>query len=209
MLSTPLSYFLLFGTFFFFLMILRPPGSTLFPYTTLFRSRRAPPRPRFGSRGGLRRGRDGAGAPTRADPYDTVRGPADRHAGRVPRCGGNHGRSVRFRPVGRIGDPGPGRAPLRTATGIRSHSSRAGLGGRRSDRHGEGHVAALGSVSGWRGNPSPCPGARGVQRPHPRRLAGGRPHRDAGPGHVGPPRYLRADPGSAGIRGGGGDPPAP
>src|SRR6266496_6346336 len=32
---------------FFFLMIRRPPRSTLFPYTTLFRShRRAPPRPR-------------------------------------------------------------------------------------------------------------------------------------------------------------------
>src|SRR5260370_34597141 len=43
--------------FFFFLMIRRPPRSTLFPYTTLFRSRRAPPpaapaRPRSrGSRG--------------------------------------------------------------------------------------------------------------------------------------------------------------
>src|SRR6266545_3408079 len=30
--------------FFFFLMIRRPPRSTLFPYTTLFRSRRARPR---------------------------------------------------------------------------------------------------------------------------------------------------------------------
>src|SRR6266513_4659435 len=29
-------------SFFFFLMIRRPPRSTLFPYTTLFRSRRAP-----------------------------------------------------------------------------------------------------------------------------------------------------------------------
>src|SRR6267143_3974501 len=29
--------------FFFFLMIRRPPRSTLFPYTTLFRSRRRPP----------------------------------------------------------------------------------------------------------------------------------------------------------------------
>src|SRR5260370_28415763 len=37
-----LSYFLFFLTFFFFfffLMIRRPPRSTLFPYTTLFRSR--------------------------------------------------------------------------------------------------------------------------------------------------------------------------
>src|SRR3712207_8361300 len=31
--------------FFFFLMIRRPPRSTLFPYTTLFRSGRAPPSP--------------------------------------------------------------------------------------------------------------------------------------------------------------------
>src|SRR2546430_13437730 len=31
--------------FFFFLMIRRPPRSTLFPYTTLFRSRRAPGAP--------------------------------------------------------------------------------------------------------------------------------------------------------------------
>src|SRR2546421_873069 len=30
--------------FFFFLMIRRPPRSTLFPYTTLFRSPRSPPR---------------------------------------------------------------------------------------------------------------------------------------------------------------------
>src|SRR5215469_17482172 len=31
-----------FGFFFFFLMIRRPPRSTLFPYTTLFRSSRCP-----------------------------------------------------------------------------------------------------------------------------------------------------------------------
>src|SRR6266567_6317584 len=34
----------LFFIFFFFLMIRRPPRSTLFPYTTLFRSSRAQPR---------------------------------------------------------------------------------------------------------------------------------------------------------------------
>src|SRR2546426_12401154 len=33
-------------SFFFFLMIRRPPRSTLFPYTTLFRSRFRPPRRR-------------------------------------------------------------------------------------------------------------------------------------------------------------------
>src|SRR6266849_9743033 len=43
----------LFCYFFFFLMIRRPPRSTLFPYTTLFRSRLWPPaRPgRVGGRG--------------------------------------------------------------------------------------------------------------------------------------------------------------
>src|SRR5258707_13967149 len=34
----PCSFFSLFFFFFFFLMIRRPPRSTLFPYTTLFRS---------------------------------------------------------------------------------------------------------------------------------------------------------------------------
>src|SRR6267154_2899283 len=34
--------------FFFFLMIRRPPRSTLFPYTTLFRSAVDPPRPAAG-----------------------------------------------------------------------------------------------------------------------------------------------------------------
>src|SRR2546422_4607689 len=45
--------------FFFFLMIRRPPRSTLFPYTTLFRSRLArrpaPPRARDPRRGDARR----------------------------------------------------------------------------------------------------------------------------------------------------------
>src|SRR2546428_2460575 len=36
---------------FFFLMIRRPPRSTLFPYTTLFRSRDVPARPQRGSEG--------------------------------------------------------------------------------------------------------------------------------------------------------------
>src|SRR6266496_5507577 len=39
---------------FFFLMIRRPPRSTLFPYTTLFRSPPAPPKPLGG--GGIRGG---------------------------------------------------------------------------------------------------------------------------------------------------------
>src|SRR5256885_15270621 len=36
------SHFILPSLFFFFLMIRRPPRSTLFPYTTLFRSCRSP-----------------------------------------------------------------------------------------------------------------------------------------------------------------------
>src|SRR2546430_3855891 len=61
------------GNFFFFLMIRRPPRSTLFPYTTLFRSRH----PRNG-RGGLRgfragvrlaRGVHGRHAPSRSEEH--------------------------------------------------------------------------------------------------------------------------------------------
>src|SRR5215216_6095701 len=40
-------FFLFFLLFFFFLMIRRPPRSTLFPYTTLFRSRRGANHPTF------------------------------------------------------------------------------------------------------------------------------------------------------------------
>src|SRR5713226_10341747 len=49
---------LFFLFFFFFLMIRRPPRSTLFPYTTLFRSRRCPlprSRPHWPCGGALRR----------------------------------------------------------------------------------------------------------------------------------------------------------
>src|SRR3712207_7635250 len=49
--------------FFFFLMIRRPPRSTLFPYTTLFRSRGRPGAAgHHGRRGGDRRSDPGAGA---------------------------------------------------------------------------------------------------------------------------------------------------
>src|SRR5216684_8215599 len=40
-------FFVLFFFFFFFLMIRRPPRSTLFPYTTLFRSPRCCSGPRY------------------------------------------------------------------------------------------------------------------------------------------------------------------
>src|SRR5688572_32011571 len=45
MLSTSLYFAYLSFFFFFFLMIRRPPRSTLFPYTTLFRSERLEPDP--------------------------------------------------------------------------------------------------------------------------------------------------------------------
>src|SRR6267143_4145096 len=54
---------------FFFLMIRRPPRSTLFPYTTLFRSRCAARTPRRGRRG-RRGGRAPAPRPSRAGRRD-------------------------------------------------------------------------------------------------------------------------------------------
>src|SRR2546422_10949180 len=55
--------------FFFFLMIRRPPRSTLFPYTTLFRSSQGA-RDRHGGAGtaAQRRRRNGAGLADRAQP---------------------------------------------------------------------------------------------------------------------------------------------
>src|SRR2546430_17649571 len=51
--------------FFFFLMIRRPPRSTLFPYTTLFRSLPASPCGRASRR---RRSRESRGSPPRPSP---------------------------------------------------------------------------------------------------------------------------------------------
>src|SRR5437588_10321927 len=73
-------YFFLSLLVFFFLMIRRPPRSTLFPYTTLFRSRRRrrdPPGRSPNARGGSRCGRrcqfcpSGAGdrAPARSEEH--------------------------------------------------------------------------------------------------------------------------------------------
>src|SRR6266446_8200888 len=57
--------------FFFFLMIRRPPRSTLFPYTTLFRSVRRDPAPgREGKpRGGARGARRGGTGRTRSEEH--------------------------------------------------------------------------------------------------------------------------------------------
>src|SRR6266853_6572095 len=75
---------------FFFLMIRRPPRSTLFPYTTLFRSR--PPRPGDGeSRPGDGRA-PARGAAALAERLAVARG-LDRHrrAGRRLHCAGTRG----------------------------------------------------------------------------------------------------------------------
>src|SRR2546422_5328429 len=58
---------------FFFLMIRRPPRSTLFPYTTLFRSR-------------LRRARPAPATRTRMPPHPTPHSPARRAARRDRRA---------------------------------------------------------------------------------------------------------------------------
>src|SRR2546430_17389623 len=59
--------------FFFFLMIRRPPRSTLFPYTTLFRSRRHGPR-RDRHRAGRRDPRPGQGGARREDAVSSPEG---------------------------------------------------------------------------------------------------------------------------------------
>src|SRR2546426_5632827 len=69
--------------FFFFLMIRRPPRSTLFPYTTLFRSHRGEPRHREGAdrrRGHLRNRRRAVG---RGDPEERAGGAVDRKSTRL------------------------------------------------------------------------------------------------------------------------------
>src|SRR6266508_6700378 len=79
------SFTILFLFFFFFLMIRRPPRSTLFPYTTLFRS--GDPGPdRIGAGGGGRPGVVGAAGADRAvDPGEGRRG--DRRPARVVAAG--------------------------------------------------------------------------------------------------------------------------
>src|ERR1051326_6445870 len=77
--------------FFFFLMIRRPPRSTLFPYTTLFRSRRTGRLLRRAARFSLHAGRDpAAGRPLRqraADAGARARAePGSRAEGNPPRA---------------------------------------------------------------------------------------------------------------------------
>src|SRR5438309_8885802 len=77
--------FSFFCFFFFFLMIRRPPRSTLFPYTTLFRSRGvAPPGRRIPARAGPSTSRRGSARPS---PVPPARG-ARRDAGRAGSASG-------------------------------------------------------------------------------------------------------------------------
>src|SRR3712207_8119328 len=72
---------------FFFLMIRRPPRSTLFPYTTLFRSARRVLEDREDGRGEVPKGHSGIGHTAALSgipaPYDSHRGPADRKSTRL------------------------------------------------------------------------------------------------------------------------------
>src|SRR2546421_12582243 len=91
--------------FFFFLMIRRPPRSTLFPYTTLFRSRRRGRRVVFRKSDRRHRGRAGVGGKHEADvgrvgAERLVRRPARRRAG-IPETGDSS--QEHLDPVRRIG----------------------------------------------------------------------------------------------------------
>src|SRR2546422_7471802 len=70
--------------FFFFLMIRRPPRSTLFPYTTLFRSRRSHER-RRGRSAGARQGQGGTGRAGGAGRGDAAHGTGAGGVGGAPR----------------------------------------------------------------------------------------------------------------------------
>src|SRR5256885_16334362 len=106
--------------FFFFLMIRRPPRSTLFPYTTLFRSA-------WLSGNGLPRRRPSA-APS-SSRCETRSGPADRRAARQRRAG--------LPAAGR-----PGRAAHRPARGPggRRENGRASGVGREESSVGAGSI---------------------------------------------------------------------
>src|SRR2546430_15872452 len=97
--------------FFFFLMIRRPPRSTLFPYTTLFRSPSRRPARRATALLAARTGDP--------DGHYGARGAKQRPRGRAARRGGPHHRSgglARRRPgagaAPRLRAPGPGPRPL-------------------------------------------------------------------------------------------------
>src|SRR2546425_10635381 len=108
---------------FFFLMIRRPPRSTLFPYTTLFRSRRAGIRGRAAAAAGARR------------PGGSARGPRPVRARRRPAAAGGGSAGGR----GRLVSPRhrAGRADRRGARRVygagRREARRGGRDGRARD----------------------------------------------------------------------------
>src|SRR3712207_8624897 len=77
--------YLLMALFFFFLMIRRPPRSTLFPYTTLFRSRRVHRREQLH--------RQVPGEHPRRAQRERERRPAHLLGGHAPAVGGQIGRA--------------------------------------------------------------------------------------------------------------------
>src|SRR2546427_7039116 len=112
---------------FFFLMIRRPPRSTLFPYTTLFRSHQRARRRRWRRRRGRRRAsaRPRNGAPTRAP--RTAPAPGGRRGRVLLRtwlCGGRRCRT-------RIAFPRRRRSP-RARPSARGASRAGAAAGRRS-----------------------------------------------------------------------------
>src|SRR5256886_15897794 len=113
-------------------MIRRPPRSTLFPYTTLFRSRRSvrvPPRhgPRGCGHRPLRRG----GPPARLAGADPARLPVRGHSRRPGGAGPAGG--ARDRPAGAAGSGGGGGGGGGGGAGGRGGGApRAGGGGRRA-----------------------------------------------------------------------------
>src|SRR5882762_1212582 len=125
-------FLLCFFFFFFFLMIRRPPRSTLFPYTTLFRS---PPGPRAGSEEA--RG-DGA-----RDPEEDHR---SRHARADLRAGVHLGRGAARR--GEQRRPHPRLLVLGAVRGPESKEVRHVIRSPRRATASPGRVGALGGVGG-------------------------------------------------------------
>src|SRR2546422_8124559 len=175
-------------------MIRRPPRSTLFPYTTLFRSprrrRRGGPSPRPGrwrarNRGGDRRNARVGGEPG-GDRHGGSRGRnTGRAAARAARCRPARGRHRRpGRPAGRprVDDcdlPGPGRARAARAGARRPHGDLHGRGARRNaHRAGPGRRARHCGARSRRD----CLGGRRVARRSATRRRRGARGRDRGPG---------------------------
>src|SRR6266516_4892032 len=143
--------------FFFFLMIRRPPRSTLFPYTTLFRS---PPCPR----GSLVSRRAGAGVPGSLPPRGRGRSVA-----RNARAAGSGGSRVRgpscvgpARWRSPAGPPPGGRTPVSGRGGPGPPSPPPGPSGRSASRRFAGTCGAAQRGGGRGGAPEQGPHDAGM-----------------------------------------------